>query len=136
MDDYKVDFGGPDTTNGYIAEKTGQNRPIAYFDPSRPLFHVKLRDPPVGTYSIKTGGFYVINAWWSDTERAKWHAYQHIKIPRDLNAEETMWLKKHYGNEYRFLRDYGYDIHDDEEREDGRALLRAFVQEHKEQSTA
>jgi hypothetical protein len=44
-------------------------------------------------------------------------------------AIEKQWLKKHYGGEYHFLRAYGLKIFNEEDREEGRALLREFMSE-------
>lgn len=46
--------------------------------------------------------------------------------------EEKTWLKKYYGNEFRFLRDFGFSIYKEEDREDRRTLLRTSMQEDKE----
>lgn len=114
-------------TRGYIAENGG--RQIAYFDPSRTLLHVKLRDPPKGTYPLKSGGPWLINAKWADTEIAKWDAAQQPKKNSrgPLNNEEKIWLKERFGDEFHFLRNYGHNIYKEEDREEGRALLRALI---------
>ena len=134
LEDYNVvsDFGGS-VTRGYIAEKEGRH--IAYFDPRCNLLQVKLRDSLIGTHSLMRGGPYLINAQWPDTERAKWHAHQN-NIGGLLTTEEKMWLKKHYGNEFRFLRNFGLSIYKEEDREYGRTLLRAFMEEEKTRSGA
>ena len=126
--DYNVsaDFAGR-VTRGQITDKEG--RQIAYFDPSRNLLEVKLRDPPPGTYPLMQGGLYMINARWSVTERAKWDAHQ---IEGPLSKEEKSWLKKHFGNEFRFLREFGFSIYKEEDRADGRALLRTIMREDEE----
>lgn len=130
MHDYNVstNFAGR-VTKGHITDKEGQL--IAYFDPSRDLLQIKLRNPPAGTYPLMRGGLYLINARWSDTERAKWDARQN-NIQGPLNKEEKTWLKEHFGNEFRFLREYGFSIYKEEDREDGRALLRTIMREDKE----
>ncbi|MDI1488026.1 MAG: hypothetical protein OHK93_007300 [Ramalina farinacea] len=42
--------------------------------------------------------------------------------------EEKHWLKKHFDGEFKFLRDYGLSIYKDEDREEGRQLLRALME--------
>ncbi|KAI4943944.1 hypothetical protein J4E91_009091 [Alternaria rosae] len=44
-------------------------------------------------------------------------------------AEETTFLKKNYGSEYHFLIQHGLKIHNEEDREEGRAILRAIMRE-------
>lgn len=131
--DYEVISHFSGDTKGFIADKQGRH--IAYFDPSCPLFGVKLRDPPVGTYVLKHGGGYLINAKWAETEWEKWHAHQN-NIGGPLTKEEKIWLKNYFGDEFHFLREHGMSIYKEEDREDGRRLLRAFMQADKEQSVA
>ena len=47
-------------------------------------------------------------------------------------AEEKQWLKDNYKNEFQFLRIYGYSIYDEEERAEGRELVRAFMKPERE----
>lgn len=44
-------------------------------------------------------------------------------------AEEKAWLKKNYKDEYHFLLQHGLKIFKEEDREDGRAIVRAFMKE-------
>lgn len=122
--DYNIstDFAGR-VTKGYITDKDG--RRIAFFDPSRDLLQVKLRDPPAGIYPLmREGAYMVINAVWPDSERAKWDKHE--------KKEEKAWLKKHYGDEFHFLREHGMSIYKDEDREDGRTLLRMLMRAERE----
>lgn len=48
---------------------------------------------------------------------------------KSYTEEEKAWLKEHWGDEFRFLRAYGYSIYKEDEREEGRALMRAFMEE-------
>lgn len=124
MDDYLINTFPREDTKGFIMEPTG--RRLAYFDPCRPLRQVKLRNPPSGYYVLNHGAAYVLHALWSDSEREKWHAHQNT--PGGLfSLEEKVWLKKHYSNEFSFLRNNGLSIYKDKEREDGRALLRTIM---------
>lgn len=43
------------------------------------------------------------------------------------SAEEKAWLKAHYGNEFRFLRAYGLQITDKEDRQEGERIVRALM---------
>ena len=46
-------------------------------------------------------------------------------------AEEKEWLKENWGGEYRFLRAYELSIYKEEDREEGRAIVRAFIEADK-----
>ncbi|KAK6515881.1 hypothetical protein TWF281_004472 [Arthrobotrys megalospora] len=51
-------------------------------------------------------------------------------------AGEKTWLKKHYGGEFHFLNKHGLKIHKEEDREEGRKILRALrkqLQEDREE---
>ncbi|KAH6687750.1 hypothetical protein F5X68DRAFT_261113 [Plectosphaerella plurivora] len=44
-----------------------------------------------------------------------------------LTEAEREWLKKHYGNEFHFLGSYGLSIYKDDDREEGRRILRGLM---------
>ena len=44
-----------------------------------------------------------------------------------LTQLEKNWLKKHWGGEFHFLRCYGLKIYDEEDREEGRTILRSMM---------
>lgn len=44
-----------------------------------------------------------------------------------LTEVEREWLRKNYGGVFNFLRSYGLSIHEDEDREEGRAILRSMM---------
>ncbi|KAH7375178.1 hypothetical protein B0T11DRAFT_323239 [Plectosphaerella cucumerina] len=44
-----------------------------------------------------------------------------------LTAEEKAWLNKHYGGEFHFLHSYGLSIHKEEDREEGRRIVRGLI---------
>jgi hypothetical protein len=126
-------FGGK-ASLGSIKDREG--RSVAYFDARRPLFQVRLRGPPVGPRVIQDGGFYVINVHWPDSERQKWEAHQASVIlhPRPgYTQEEKEWLREKYRGEFHFLRDFGLSIYNDDDREQGRVILRSLMQEEKEE---
>lgn len=79
--------------------------------------------------SLDKNAAYVINATWSDEERERWRRYKLANgnaLPA-LSLEERAWLKRHYGNEYKFLRALGLQIYKDEDRREGRAILKAVM---------
>jgi hypothetical protein len=124
-------------SNGTI--KDSQNKNVAYFDSKRPLFTIKVRCPPgqtLGPHALKKDVLYVLGCRWDAAEERKW---QEFKAGNGLvtsgqnaasyTAEETAFLKKHYGSEFRFLIQHGLKIHEEEDREEGRAILRAVMRE-------
>ncbi|KAI0012061.1 hypothetical protein F4779DRAFT_615013 [Xylariaceae sp. FL0662B] len=109
-----------------ISEQT--RKQVAYFDVDSPMFQIKL-----------SGGLHLIHCFWADSERERWINYR-AKLPPEpeagggnkYTAEERKWLKDHYGNEFKFLLQYGLSIYKDEDRDEGRAIVRALMQEDKE----
>jgi len=134
--EYGILTGGPGTenTSGVIFDK--QHRTVAYFDPQAVLFEVKLSDPPVGPAvgpsPFVRGAAYYINVRWADSEREKWeasraaNAAESTEVP-PLSDEEKQWLKKHWDGEFKFLASHGLSIYKDEDREEGRIILRAIM---------
>lgn len=75
---------------------------------------------------------YTINAVWSDAERAIYQARQDLEASTlpPLTQEERAWLGRHYhGNEWKFLQSYLLDLTNDEERAQGRAILRSLMEQ-------
>lgn len=54
---------------------------------------------------------------------------QHPQPSPPYTTYEKQWLKVHYGNEYHLLQAYGLSIFKDEDREEGRAMVRQFMAE-------
>ena len=48
------------------------------------------------------------------------------------NAEKE-WVKEHYGGEYKFLRDYGFKIYNEQDRVDGRRLLQGLMEDEQDE---
>lgn len=101
------------------------------------LWHLRLHGRSAGQSSVReAGGDFYINARWSDAERQRYEAgvagtsaTRSVPMDDGYTDEEKAWLKQHYGNEFKFLRDYGLSIYKDEDREDGRRLLRGLMEE-------
>lgn len=111
---------------------------MAYVKPlsESPLFEVQLSPPPIGPVvgpsPLNKSGHDAIHAFWSESERRRFESFQASRQPRThapgpLTAAEKKWLKKHFRNKYNFLRIYGLTICDDEDRAEGRAILRAMM---------
>ncbi|KAL2024417.1 hypothetical protein VTK56DRAFT_8228 [Thermocarpiscus australiensis] len=48
---------------------------------------------------------------------------------RPYTAEEKAWLKRNFGDEFKFLLQHGLSIYKEEDREEGRAIARALMEE-------
>lgn len=130
--------GGSKKTRGAIKDNQGKN--VAYFDPKSPLFAIKVRrspnGPTLGPHALKKDVMYVLGCRWDTTEARKWQEYKAqngFPTPRPnaapYTAEETAFLKKNYRSEFHFLFQHGLRISDEEDREEGRAILRAIMRE-------
>ncbi|KAL9109157.1 MAG: hypothetical protein Q9227_006082 [Pyrenula ochraceoflavens] len=132
LDDYDVHMGRSEGSLGSIIEPNG--RKLAYFDPSCNLFVIKLSGPPIGPQLgpslFQNGGSHYINVNWEDSERQRWTAHRKkMASSRDeYTPEEKAWLKKHYNGEFHFLQSFGLKIYEDEDREEGRRILRGLMQ--------
>ncbi|KAJ5550208.1 hypothetical protein N7461_004906 [Penicillium sp. DV-2018c] len=137
MDDHDVSLRPDSASRGSIVNSTDR-RPVAYFKPrdESVLFEVRLSDPPVGPRvgpsPFEPDVAYMIHALWPSSE---WQRFEALQASRQAQATasealtpaEKQWLKKHYGNEFKFLRSHGLSIYKDEDREEGRSILRAFM---------
>lgn len=47
-------------------------------------------------------------------------------------AAEKKWLNKNYGGEFKFLMTFGLKMYNEEDREEGRAIARSFMQDDEE----
>ena len=136
LEDYDVSTGPNNGKASLGSIKDRKGRSVAYFDSRRPLLQVKLRGHPIGSNVLKDGEIYVINAIWPDSERQKWEAHQgrttHYPQP-SYTEKEKGWLKENYRSEFQFLRDFGLSIYKDEDREEGRTILRSLMQNEEEE---
>ena len=102
--------------------------------------------------SLDKNTAYVIRATWFDEERARWEEFKRQKaldapmtnghaqdsgkqsssvtkssLSPPLTKSETKWLKEKFDGEFKFLRMYNLSIYKEEDRDEGRRLLRAFI---------
>ncbi|KAF1836335.1 hypothetical protein BDW02DRAFT_521172 [Decorospora gaudefroyi] len=137
-DGYDVTTRFSTKSNGSIKDSQGKN--VAYFDPKRPLFTIKVRCPPngptLGPPALKKDGTYMLGCRWDAASESKWKEFKSKnglstsgQKAAPYTADENAFLKKNYGSEYRFLMQHGLKIHDEEDREEGRAILRAVMRE-------
>ncbi len=119
--------------------------------------------PELGPSVFREPGLYMIQVAWPVAERQRWSAYQaRVNANASLNidvisgrghnstatgqqagdseplytAQERRWLREHFGGEYKFLRMYHRSIYKDEDREEGRSIARALMQEYKAEAEA
>lgn len=136
-----ITLGGGKNSRGTIKDEDGKN--VAYFDPNSPLLSIKVRGPPAGpklgphVLKKKDGVFYMLSAMWEPPEEAEWRRF---KIQNGLSTgvveqsppytpDELAYVKAKWGSEYEFLLQHGLHIHKDEDREEGRGIVRAFMEE-------
>ncbi|KAL8388806.1 hypothetical protein RB595_008944 [Gaeumannomyces hyphopodioides] len=120
---------------------------------------LKLSGPPVGPVvgpsMLEPGKPYMLSVIWPDSERERWAAAQAGRSGSDdgtnqevsdggkvkdeaeaapsasYTKEEKDWLKRGWGGEFKFLAAYGLSIYKDEDRDEGRRIVRAMM-EHDE----
>ncbi|KAL6716765.1 hypothetical protein ACLMJK_006333 [Lecanora helva] len=112
------------------------------------LFRLRLRGQSGDQTSLDRNKAYVIRANWPASERSRWEAISSqrtsqqpvrsdsLSLPSSssssvppLTQSEKKWLKDSWGGEFKFLRDHGYSIYEEEDREEGRRLVRAFMED-------
>ena len=137
-DGYNVITGCGKNSRGTIKDSQGKN--VAYFDPKRPLFVIKVRGPPsgptLGPYALKKDALYVLGCRWDAAEKRKWQEFKAKNMistsgqnAASYTTEEIAFLKKNYGSEFHFLNQYGLKIQSEADREEGRGILRAVMRE-------
>lgn len=143
-DGYDVTIGSRHTgakSCGTIKDDQGKN--VAYFDPKSPLFAIKVRrapdGPAFGPHALKKDELYMLGCRWEAPEQLKWHNFKvenGLPMPKRVVApyttEETAFLKKHYQSEFHFLMQHGLKMFNEQDREEGRGILRAIMREDEE----
>ncbi len=131
-----VTFGGlDDGSKGAMYDRDG--RRVAYFvdKPNSGLCMLRLSGPPVGPSvgpsSFDKGKRYLINACWPKSERQRWATFQQVMAKKasepPYTTAEKEWLKRDFGGEFHFLQIYGLKMHNEDDREEGRAIARAMM---------
>lgn len=132
---YAIALGGAKSAASKGSINDLEGRPVAYFDSRLPLFHVKLRGRPVSPHTRERHIISPVGAIWHGAERDRWEEHQaNLALSRkprndEYTTEEKQWLKENYKSEFHFLRDHGLSIYKDEDREEGRSILRAIMRE-------
>ena len=79
-------------------------------------------------------------------EKLKWHGFRRNMLVAEMKhldrmrapdcapytSAEKAWLKKAYGGEWHSLRVFQLSIYDEEDREEGRRIVRACIEEDAE----
>jgi hypothetical protein len=146
-DGYDVSLGNylEPATRGTIRNRQGGT--VAYFDPTRPLFSVKvrgsglLRGRRLGPSVLEWDVPYFLNCRWDPAEQQRWQDFKAREFHSmsaqifvsdgrpPYTAAEKAWLRKRRITEFKFLRMYELKMHNDEDRAEGRALVRGFMQD-------
>nr|CEG04027.1 unnamed protein product [Fusarium acuminatum CS5907] len=99
-------------------------------------FEIRLSGPPigpkVGPSPFNPSMMYCIRASWPDSERERLAALQASRQPAaganlDLAPSEKTWLKEHFQSEFQFLQLYGLSVFKEEDRKEGRTILRTIM---------
>lgn len=134
-------FGATENSNGSMNDASG--KPVAYFSPNSERFCLRLSGPPVGPRlgrsNFKPDTAYLLRITWPASERARWQAHgQQTKADTEkrqwageqpYTSEEKEWLKKHYEGEFKFLMVHQLSIYNEEDRAEGRAIMRALARD-------
>lgn len=152
--DYEVELHGSDKWVKH--EETG----AVYLLDSVRLWNLWLVGRPKGQSSLKPDGMYYINAHWASEESPRFRAYKEdVKRVENGNGSqvegsqaqgkgnqeaakgrgkekkytksEKKWVKKHHESELKFLLQHGLGIHSEDEREEGKAIVRAMRKEER-----
>lgn len=110
---------------------------VGFFQDVGVCRQLRLSGPPVGPrvgpVPFKSNASPFIRAKWPLAERKKWlpsslAASDTRPAPDRPSAQERVWLKKHYGNEYKFLAAHCLKIRSEEDRQEGLQIMRAMMQ--------
>lgn len=92
----------------------------------RPKLLKLLLAPEPSRTSLDSNGSYAFTVSWSQEERQRWNNYIYGISP--LTTDEKQWLKQsEHGDEWHFLANHGLKLLKDEQRQEGRALLRQLL---------
>ncbi|KPI35654.1 uncharacterized protein AB675_4748 [Cyphellophora attinorum] len=105
------------------------NQKLAYFEEKTNLDVLKLGHIPNGIRlspsKLRDDVGYHIELAWDESEKRRWMRLKNAPY----TAEEKAYLKKGWRDEFHFLQLYQLSIYDEDDREEGRAILRAFKEQ-------
>ena len=106
------------------------------------LSRLRLTGQNAHQTSLDKDSHWMINAYWPDKEQERWFALKNQasantsetnagmatqkNIP-PYTAEERRWLRENIGNEYHFLRGHQLSIYKEDDRAEGRLIVRAVM---------
>jgi len=109
------------------------NVPIGIID-TPVLPKLRLSGQPPNQTCLDRNEIYALSLIWSDEERARWERVKAADLESERSSrvspytnEEKDWLKEKWGGEFRFLRAHLLKIHDEEDRAEGRRIVRAMM---------
>ncbi|KAF3927755.1 hypothetical protein ABW21_db0208569 [Orbilia brochopaga] len=113
-----------------------------------PLMTLLLSDDTPGKVTLIRGALYQIRVCWGYEERARFQAFKEQQMSgatakemeysgKDpLTLQERAWLKEgKWGDEYNFFVQNGLNIHDEDDRAQGRSMIRGYINEAEKKST-
>lgn len=89
-----------------------------------------LKGQPRGKTILDPANMYSISAEWSLEEQARWEAHKQRTtsgFTSRYNDDEKQWLKKNFGNEFKFLLQYELSIYKEEDRDEGQQIVKAMM---------
>ena len=109
------------------------NVPIGVID-DPVLLKLRLSGQSPNQTSLDKDGMYSLSFRWPDEERARWERVKAAAVESERSSqvapytvEEKEWLKENWGGEFRFLHAHLLKIHDEEDRAEGRRIVRAMM---------
>lgn len=119
------------------------------------LWKLWLKGQPKGITSLEKDVEYLINATWAGSEIARWQKHKvgltsappskktlrllpapTIPEQEPLTKSEKRWLDANYDGEFKFLLAHNLHMHKDEDREEGRAIMRKLMAKGKAEDEA
>jgi hypothetical protein len=106
------------------------------------LWKLRLSGQTPNQTSLNVNQQYSLSYTWPAEERARWERVKAGKIepkrsesqaPPPYTDEEKRWLKDNWDGEFRFLTAHGLKIHDEEDRAEGRGIVRALMHDSDEE---
>lgn len=115
------------------------------------LFKLWLKGQRKSQSSLNPDAMYYVHATWPAEEHLRYKKYieetqtshannagqnANATSSAPLTTEEKAFLRKHYGNEFKFLSTLQLSIYKEDDREEGRRILRAFMLESEDDTDA
>lgn len=109
----------------------------AIFDRLNGLFRLRLKGQSSGQSSLANSGAFMIYAGLPSSELERWKHYKRSRVGSIIGKagyttesyfmEGQQWLRKNSLSEVQFLRAHGLSIDKDEDRDEGRNILRGLM---------